>query len=104
MVKYKQLCIRCKKNRVLISRYRQLPVCMDCQMKDVDKTVEDPIFKKLFDIPRDYYIENSFLRSIRSNYQRFGGLTKNQVEAFTKVVKDIKKGLKKAQKKTSAKL
>mgnify|MGYP001583591156 FL=1 len=70
---------------------RQSPVCLDCQMKDVKISVEDPIFKKLFDIPEEFYLENGFLRSIRSNYARYRNLTKAQVETFEKVVKDIKK-------------
>ena len=78
-----------------MSRSRQIPLCLDCQMKDVDLPIEDPIFKKLFFLPREFYLENSFLRSIRSNYARFGTLTKNQVEAFEKVVKEMKKEKKK---------
>ncbi len=96
MAKFKQRCIRCKKNMVLIASARQIPICLECQLKDVDTKVEDPIFKKLFDIPRQYYLENNFLRSIRSNYSKFGILTKNQVETFRKVVKDMKKEKKKS--------
>ena len=80
---------------VLMTRLRQTPLCLDCQMKDVDSVIDDPIFKKLFNIPREFYVENSFLRSIRSNYVRFRTLTKNQVEIFEKVVKKMKKEKKK---------
>ena len=78
-----------------MTRLRQIPLCLDCQMKDVDSNIDDPIFKKLFSLPREFYLENSFLRSIRSNYSRFGILTKNQVETFEKVVKEMKKEKKK---------
>lgn len=91
MVNYKQRCIRCKKNMVLIARARQIPVCFDCQMKDINSPIEDPIFKRLFKIPKGFYVENDFLRSIRSNYAKFKTLTKPQVEAFEKTVKEMRK-------------
>jgi len=66
-------------------------------MKWIDTPIEDPIFKKMFDIPREFYLENGFLRSIRSNYARFKTLSRAQVETFEKVVKNL---LKKKKKKT----
>src|SRR3989344_1744063 len=89
-IKFKQRCIRCKKNMASMYSSRQTPICIDCEMRYVDSTVEDPLFKKLFSIPREYYLENYFLRSVRSNYAKYGSLSKNQIETFKKVVKDMK--------------
>jgi len=54
--------------------------------------ITDPEFKKLFDIPEEYYIENSFLRNIKSNYLKYHNLTENQIAAFNKVVQQMKEG------------
>ncbi len=63
---------------------------MDCEMKVVEQEVEDKEFKKLFQIPIEWYKENSFLRSIRYQYGRWGSLTEKQIEAFKKTVKEKK--------------
>jgi hypothetical protein len=46
--------------------------------------------KKMFDIPEEFYMQNSFLRSIKMNYLKFGNLTEKQIEVFNKVVNDLK--------------
>ncbi len=89
MAKYKQRCVLCRKNMVLISNYFQKPFCAQCQMRDFDKPIEDPKFRKMFDIDNRFYVENSFLRDIKSKYIRFGSLTDRQIEAFKRVAKDV---------------
>ncbi len=59
-------------------------------MKVVVQPVKEASFKKLFDIPLDWYKENSFLRSVRYQYGRFNQLTEKQLEAFKKTVKELK--------------
>jgi hypothetical protein len=91
MVAYKQRCALCKNKWALVTSQRQKFVtCMDCEMKVVEKEVEDKEFKKLFKIPIEWYKENSFLRSIRYQYGRWGSLTEKQIEAFKKTVKEKK--------------
>ncbi|MFQ5621330.1 MAG: hypothetical protein ACE5FT_05805 [Candidatus Nanoarchaeia archaeon] len=85
MAKYKEKCRRCKKQYVLVSG-RSYPICYDCQKGDMKGEITDPTMKKLFDIPMRFYEENSFLRSIKINYLRYGSLTERQVEAFKKAV------------------
>ena len=92
MISYKQRCALCKKGWALITSGRQrFAVCLDCEMKFVEKKLEDKEFVKLFDIPLDWYRENSFLRSVRYQYGRFGTITDRQIEAFKKTIKDMKK-------------
>jgi hypothetical protein len=96
MVKFKQRCYVCKNNWALVSSGRQkFVVCKDCEMKVVDKKVEKKTYAKLFDIPREWYEENGFLRSIRYSYGKWGSLTERQLEAFKKTVKELKKEAKK---------
>jgi hypothetical protein len=59
-------------------------------MKEIDKPIKDAKMKKLFDIPREFYIENYFLRNIKNSYIRFGNLSEKQIEAFKKSVKEMK--------------
>ena len=66
-------------------------VCMECEMKEVKKPVKDEKFKKMFDIPIEWYKENHFLRSVRYQYGRYEELSENQIEAFKKTVKEMKK-------------
>lgn len=61
-------------------------------MKFVREPVEDPEYKKLFDINEKYYKESSFLRSIRVNYARFGSLSQKQIDVFKKVASELKSG------------
>jgi len=53
--------------------------------------IEDPELKKLLDIPEKYYDESMFLRNIKINCLKFGSLSEKQIEAFKKVVEDLKK-------------
>jgi hypothetical protein len=96
---YQQRCIACKKNMVLITFYKQRPVCMQCEMKDISDPIEDPKWKKFFDIDPKLYEKSSFLRSIKRNYMRQGMLTPKQKEMFLKVVKEGAKGPPKRKKK-----
>ncbi|MBI4016371.1 MAG: hypothetical protein HY363_01620 [Candidatus Aenigmarchaeota archaeon] len=84
---YKQRCIACKKNMVLITFYTQRPVCLQCEMKDISDPITNQKWKKFFDIDTTLYEKNSFLRSIKRNYLRQGTLTQKQKETFLKVVK-----------------
>jgi hypothetical protein len=87
----------CKKNMVLITNYRQKPICSDCQMGDMEplENMKDPKMKKMFDIPQKLYEENSFLRDIRLKFERFDYLTERQIEVFKKVAKEEIEELKK---------
>ena len=61
-------------------------------MRNIDKQIDDPVFKDLFDIPKELYEQSSFLRSIKDNYLRFSSLSDKQVETFKKVVDDLTTG------------
>ncbi|MBI2572946.1 hypothetical protein HYV86_03750 [Candidatus Woesearchaeota archaeon] len=89
--KFKQKCAICKTNQVLMYSMRQFPICSTCQMKRINQEIEDPVFKKFFDIPADFYEKSQFLRNIKEAYIRFGSLTENQRNAFLKAVEDMKK-------------
>jgi len=69
---------------------KQFPICAECQMKEINQPIANPKMRKLFDIPVEFYQESSFLRSIKSQYIRFGSLTSAQKEAFIKVVEEMK--------------
>ena len=93
MASYKQRCFLCHKNWALVRSGRnKFAVCMECEMKTVVEPVEDSMYKKLFDIPLDWYKENPFLRSVRFQYGRYGDLSEKQIEAFKKTVKEMKEG------------
>ena len=47
--------------------------------------------KKFFDIPEELYKKSSFLRSIKSNYLRFGQLSEKQIVAFKSTVEKLGK-------------
>ncbi|MBT4540791.1 hypothetical protein HOC35_04730 [Candidatus Woesearchaeota archaeon] len=89
-VKYKKKCIRCKKNYVLVTWRERFPTCFECQKNELNGEIDDPKMKKMFDIPDEFYKENGFLRSIKVNYIRYGGLSEPQIEAFKKTVKKMK--------------
>ncbi|MBW2981681.1 hypothetical protein KY343_02265 [Candidatus Woesearchaeota archaeon] len=89
-VRFKQKCFKCKKNYVLVGRGDRFPICYDCQKDDLNQEIKDPKMKKMFDIPEDFYRNNSFLRNIKMNYIRFGKLSEKQIEAFKKTVEDMK--------------
>jgi len=52
--------------------------------------IKDPEIKKMFDIPEEFYKENSFLRSVKINYLKFEQLSEKQVEFFKKTVQKMK--------------
>jgi len=52
--------------------------------------IKDPETKKLFNIPEEFYKENSFLRSVKINYLKYGQLSEKQVEFFKKTVQKMK--------------
>jgi len=91
MVKYKQLCFRCKKNYVLVSGRNRFPQCYECQKKEMGKKIKDKKMKKFFDIPEEFYKENYFLRNIKIYYLRTGELSEKQIAAFKKTVDNLKK-------------
>ena len=90
MVAYKQRCARCKKNMVLITGRNQFPLCYDCQKSELQGEVKDPVMKKMFAIPEEFYMQNSFLRSIKSSYLRFGNSSEKQIAAFKTTVEKMK--------------
>lgn len=87
---YKQKCIICKKNHALITWKNRTPVCVECKLKEINKPIEDPKFRKLFDIDKKLYEQSSFLRNIKSNYLRYGSLSDKQIEVFSKVAEEVK--------------
>jgi len=97
-IKYKQRCIRCKKNFVTVTWKQKYAVCYDCQKGELEGEIKDKAIKKLFKIPEDFYIENSFLRNIKISYLRFGKLSEKQIAAFQKTVVKLKENKKNAPK------
>ena len=87
---YKQKCVRCRKNFVIVTRSQRYAVCYDCQKNEMGAAIKDPKMKKLFGIPEEFYRENAFLRDIKMNYIRYGNLTEKQIEAFKKTVEKMK--------------
>jgi hypothetical protein len=94
MVLFKVRCERCKTNYVTTSnrglRGGRTIICYDCEKKDMVGEIKDPVMKKMFNIPEQYYMDNSFLRKIKINYLRYGQLTQPQIDAFKKTVVEIK--------------
>ena len=90
MVRFKQLCMRCKKNMVVVTSKTRFTLCYDCQKDELHQEVKDAKMKKMFDIPEEFYKENAFLRSIKINYIRFGKLSDKQIEWFHKTVDGLK--------------
>jgi len=90
MVSYKQKCMGCKKNYVMVTGRTRFALCYDCQKSDLKKVIKDPVMKKMFNIPEEFYKENTFLRDIKLNYLKFENLSEKQIEAFKKVVKEMK--------------
>ncbi|MBI2144633.1 hypothetical protein HYU17_05840 [Candidatus Woesearchaeota archaeon] len=87
--RYKQLCAICRKSHVLIITRGQFPICTPCSMKQINQPIADEKFRKLFDIGQNLYEQSSFLRSIKSNYLRFGSLSDRQIEMFKKVAAEL---------------
>lgn len=91
MVRFKQLCQKCRKNMVLVTSKTKFAICYECQKEELQGEIKDPKMKKMFDIPEEFYKESLFLRNIKSNYLRFGKLSEKQIEWFKKVADDMKK-------------
>ena len=94
MVRFKQLCQKCKKNMVLVTSKTKFAICYDCQKEDLQGEIKDPKMKKMFDIPEEFYKENSFLRDIKIRYLKFKELSEKQIAAFEKTVKELKENKK----------
>ncbi len=92
MVRYKQKCSKCRKNYVVVNGRERYALCYECQKKHLVGEIKNKSFKKMFDIPEEYYKENLFLRNIKIYYLKFGKLSVKQVSAFKKVLKDMKLG------------
>jgi len=75
---------------VLITARNQFPLCYPCQKPELEGKISDPKMKKLFAISEELYKESAFLRSIKSNYLKFGKLSDKQIEYFKKVAKELK--------------
>ena len=88
-IRFKQKCSRCGKNYVKVSRRQSYIQCYDCQKSELHQEIKDSKMKKFFDIPEEFYKENAFLRSIKVNYLRYGGLSERQIETFKKSVKKM---------------
>ncbi len=89
---YKQRCIRCRKNYVVMTWKDRVPVCYDCQAQDLKGEVKDPAMRQLFDIPDGLYRQSAFLRDIKIKYLKYGALTDKQVAAFKKVADELRAG------------
>ncbi len=76
---------------VLITGRNQFPICYDCQKAELQGEIKDPKMKKMFNISEELYKKSGFLRSIKSNYLRYGNLSEKQIEFFKKTVKEMKK-------------
>ena len=98
VVRFKQKCRRCRKNWVTVSRGQRYAACYDCQKNDLKGTIKDKVFKKMFNIPHEFYVENAFLRDIKVQYLQFGRLTERQIEAFKKVAEKVKEEKKEEKK------
>ena len=98
LIKYKQRCNHCKKNFVTTTSNQNYVLCYECQKDELVGVIKDKKMIKLFNIPEDFYRENLFLRNIKANYIKFGDLSEKQIEAFKKVVENIKKEKKVKQK------
>ena len=90
MVKYKQLCFRCKKKYVLTTPRNRFPICYDCQKPEMEGKIEDAAMKKMFKIPEEFYQQSMFLRDIKIKYLKFKTLSEKQIDAFKKAVEKMK--------------
>ncbi len=90
MASYKEKCRKCRKNWVLVSWRNRYALCYDCQKGDLKADIKDPKMRKFFNIPEEFYQKNSFLRNIKMSYIQYEKLTDKQIEAFKKVVEDLK--------------
>ena len=97
-VRYKQKCPRCRTNYVTVSWRNRNVVCFECQKNELEGEITDPDMKRLFDLPEEFYRENSFLRNIKISYLKWGKLSDKQADAFRKTVKKLKEERKKPAK------
>ncbi|MBI2663811.1 hypothetical protein HYX10_00530 [Candidatus Woesearchaeota archaeon] len=88
---YKQKCIVCRKNHALVTWKNRVPVCTECRMREINRPITEPKFRKLFDVDKSLYEKSGFLRNIKASYLRFGNLSEKQIETFKKVVEEVKK-------------
>ena len=94
----------CKKNYVNATYRDRFVVCYECQKKQMQGEIKDPKIKKLFDIPEEFYKDNSFLRDIKIKYLKYDNLTDRQIEAFDETVKKMKENRNKAKEDISEEL
>ena len=90
-IEFKQKCVSCKENYVIITYKQRYPVCYDCQKKELEGEIKDKKMKKLFNIPEELYKQNAFLRDIKISYLKYKDLSEKQIEAFKNVVEKLKK-------------
>jgi len=90
-IQFNQKCFKCKKNYVLTTSSQKYVICYECQKNLLSEEIKDPIYKKLFNIPEEYYKTNAFLRNIKANYLRYSNLTEKQISAFKKIAEKMKK-------------
>ena len=88
-IKFKQKCFRCRKNYVTVTKRQRFAICYDCQKAEMKGEIKDPKMKEMFDIPEEFYKNNSFLRDIKIKYLQWGELTEKQIAAFKKTVKEL---------------
>ena len=74
---------------VLVNSRTSFAVCYECQKTEMKGEIKDPEMLKMFNIPEEAYQENSFLRSIKVNYLKYGKLSDKQIEAFKKTVEKM---------------
>ena len=94
--KFKQKCKMCKEEWVVINR-REFPICIPCHMRQIMS--EEVTAKKyqFLNVTKATYEKSRFLRNIRQAYLMYKELSKKQIDAFKKVVKDLKNPKKQAE-------
>lgn len=88
-IEYKQKCLKCKAKYVLSTRRNRVVICYECLKQDMKGEIIDPVMRKLFDIPEEYYQNNSFLCDIKIKYLKYNNLSEKQLDAFKKVVAEL---------------
>ncbi len=89
-VTFQKKCCKCRKNYVTVTARQNYVVCYECQKKAMSGEIKDPEMKKMFDIPEEFYKQNTFLCDIKVKYLQYGSLTERQIEAFKRVAKELK--------------
>ena len=90
MITFKQRCMKCKKNMVLVTSRTRYTICYDCQKSELAGKIKNPKMQKLFDIPEEFYKQSSFLRSVKANYLKFDSVSEKQIEYFKKTIEKMK--------------